>query len=524
MGRKNLKFKELFSNIGADAPAALVVFLVALPLCLGIALGSGAPLFSGIIAGVVGGIVVGIFSGSSLSVSGPAAGLTAIVAAAILKLPAYEAFLLAVVIAGVIQFILGMVKAGVIGDYIPSSVIKGMLAAIGLILILKQLPHLVGFDADFEGDEGFFQSDGSNTFSEIAKALNFITPGAIIVAFVSVVILLLFEQKFFKENKFLKLVPSALLVVIAGILVNWLFILFKPEIALQPTHLVTIPIASSFREFGSFFTLPDPAYLNNKDVWIAGVTIAIVASLESLLSIEAADKLDPFKRVSPPNQELRAQGIGNIVSGMLGGLPVTAVIVRSSANINAGAKSKMSAILHGVLLLACVYFIPGLLNLIPLSALAAVLIFVGYKLVKPSLFIEFYKKGWEQFIPFVVTIIAILFTDLLIGILIGMVVGMFFVVKSTVTTSIQIVNDEEKYLVRLRKDVSFLNKPYLKEKLEDIPDGSSVLIDVSRVDFIDQDVIEVIDDFIHHAPLYNINVEIKKGANGKEKLFKTAEI
>lgn len=523
MGRKSLKVKELFNNAASDVPASLVVFLVALPLCLGIALGSGAPLFSGLIAGIVGGIVVGIFSGSSLSVSGPAAGLTAIVAAAILKLPAYEAFLLAVVIAGIIQVILGVARAGIIGDYIPSSVIKGMLAAIGLILILKQLPHLVGFDADFEGDEGFFQPDGGNTFSEILKAFNYLTPGAVIIGFVSVLILLAFEQKVFKENKFLKLVPSALIVVAVGVILNHIFKLYNQQIALQSEHLVRIPIAGSLQEFSQFFTFPDPVYLKNKHVWISGATIAVVASLESLLSIEAADKMDPYKRVTPPNQELRAQGIGNIVSGMLGGLPVTAVIVRSSANVNAGAKSKLSAILHGVLLLACVYFIPGVLNLIPLSALAAVLIFVGYKLVKPSLFVEHYKKGWDQFIPFVVTITAILFTDLLIGILIGMVVGMFFVVRSTVTTSVSITEMNGIYMVRLRKDVSFLNKPYLKQQLEEIPDGAQLLIDVSRVDFIDQDVIEVIDDFVKHAHLYNITVEFKKGANGKEKLFKTAE-
>lgn len=524
MGRKQLQFKELFSNAASDVPASLVVFLVALPLCLGIALGSGAPLFSGIIAGIVGGIVVGIFSGSSLSVSGPAAGLTTIVAVAILKLPTYEAFLLAVVIAGVMQFVLGMIKAGIIGDYIPSSVIKGMLAAIGLILILKQLPHLVGFDADFEGDEGFFQPDGSNTFSELLKAFNRITPGALLIGAVSMAILILFEQKFLKENKIFKLIPPALIVVLAGVGLNIWLVSSGSPVALLSEHLVKIPVASSFTGFMDFFTLPDPQYLSNFQVWLSAATIAIVASLESLLSIEAADKIDPLKRVTPPNQELKAQGIGNIVSGMLGGLPVTAVIVRSSANVNAGAKSKLSAILHGVLLLACVYFIPGLLNLIPLAALAAVLIFVGYKLVKPALFIEHYKKGLDQFIPFVVTIVAILFTDLLIGILIGMVVGMFFVVRSTVTTSVSIINMDEKYMVRLRKDVSFLNKPYLKEKLEEIPDGSQLLVDVSKADFIDQDVIEVIDDFIKHAHLYNIVVEIKKGSNGKDKLFKTSEV
>jgi MFS superfamily sulfate permease-like transporter len=350
--------KKVFQNLTADISASIVVLLVALPLCLGIALGSGAPLFAGIIAGVIGGIVVGIFSGSHLSVSGPAAGLTTIVAAAILKLQVFEAFLLAVVIAGIFQIILGFIKAGVIGDYIPNSVIKGMLAAIGLILILKQFPHLVGYDADFGGDESFEQPDKENTFSGILSAINYITPSAVVIGIVSILLLFLWEQKLIKSQKWLAAIPGPLIAVLAGTLINEGFKLYKPEYALELKHLVALPVTGSINEFFQLFTLPKIEYLRNADVWITAVTLAIVASLETLLGIEAVDKLDPLKRVTPPNRELKAQGIGNIVSGLIGGIPLTSVVVRSSANVNAGAKTKLSTILHGLLMLLCVLFIP----------------------------------------------------------------------------------------------------------------------------------------------------------------------
>ncbi|QEC68120.1 SulP family inorganic anion transporter [Panacibacter ginsenosidivorans] len=506
--------KNMFKNAGADLSASVVVFLVALPLCLGIALGSGAPLFSGIIAGVVGGIIVGSLSGSHLSVSGPAAGLTAIVAAAILKMPAYETFLLAVVLAGVIQIILGFIKAGVFGDYVPSSVIKGMLSAIGIILILKQLPHFLGYDADFQGDYEFVQKDSKNTFSEIIMAAQRITPVALIIGAISLAIQIVWDKVLVKKGKFFQLIPAPLVVVVASIFI-YQFAAGNGNV-LKPEQMVNLPVASNATEFFTFFTMPDWSGFSNPLVWTTALTLAIVASLETLLNIEAADNLDPYQRVTPTNRELKAQGIGNIVSGLLGGLPVTSVVVRTSANVNAGAKTKMSAVAHGILLLLSVALIPGLLKMIPLSALAAILIYTGYKLAKPSIFRSFYHKGFDQFVPFVITILAIIFTDLLIGILIGIVVGLFFVLRSNFKTALFVVNDNNKYLFRLRKDVSFLNKPILKAKLEEVPANAYVLIDLSRTDFLDKDVIEVINDFQHHAHLKNIRVEIRKSLYKKD--------
>lgn len=461
---------------------------------------------------MVGGIVIGLLSGSQLSVSGPAAGLTAIVFAAITKLQIYEAFLVAVVIAGFLQMLLGFFKAGIIGDYIPNAVIKGMLAAIGIILILKQLPHFVGYDKDYQGDESFSQVDHENTFSGIFHSFNAITPGALIIGLVSIGILILWETKSFKSNKILTLVPGPLVVVLVGVFLNMVFSLNEDSLhwGNRKVNLVTLPIANNLGEFISFFTLPDFSHIANPQVWISGLTIAIVASLETLLGIEAVDKLDPFKRVTPTNRELKAQGVGNMVSGLLGGLPLTSVIVRSSANVMAGAKTKASTITHGMLLLLSVFFIPGLLNNIPLSALAAILIFTGYKLAKVGLFKDFYRRGMDQFMPFVITIIAILFTDLLVGIVIGILVGLFFMIRSNFKSSVLIVNDDNRYLVRLRKDVSFLNKPIIKRKLEEVPENSFIIIDATRADFIDKDIIEEINNFLKHAHLKNINVEIRK--------------
>ena len=502
--------KKYIKNLQADLPASLVVFLVALPLCLGIALGSKVPLFSGIIAGVVGGIAIGFMSGSPLSVSGPAAGLTAIVAAAVLKLPTFESFLLAVVLAGILQVALGFLKAGILGDYVPNAVIKGMLAAIGIILILKQLPHLVGFDKDFLGDESFSQADNENTFSEIANALGFITMGPVVVGLISILMLILFERKSIKQHPILKQIPAPLLVVIMGLIANEIFRAQQSPLTIQQEHLVNLPMAGNLNEFISLFSKPDFTQINNTAVWSIAITLAIVASLETLLSIEAIDKIDPYKRVTPTNRELKAQGVGNIISGLLGGLPITSVIVRSSANVNAGGISKTSTITHGILLFASVILIPDLLNKIPLAALAAILIFTGYKLAKIPMIKEFYQKGWDQFIPFIVTVIAILLSDLLIGIFIGAAVALFFMLRSNFRSSVLVVKDKTNYLLRLRKDVSFLNKPIIKRKLEEIPPNSYIIIDSSRADFIDKDIVDVINEYKQHAGLKNIIVEIKK--------------
>lgn len=477
--------KKLFQHAGADIPAALVVFLVALPLCLGVALASNAPLFSGIIAGAVGGIVIGSLSGSSLSVSGPAAGLTAIVAVAIGKLPAFEAFALAVVIAGILQLIFGSLKAGILGDYVPNSVIRGMLAAIGIILIIKQLPHLGGFKHAF-------------------------SPAALLIGGISIGILVLWDLPFFKNRKLFRYMPGPLIVVAAGVAMSYGLQQWAEPFALAPHHLVNLPVLGDMGDWKSVFRWPQWQYLSNYQVWTTAITIALVASLETLLSIEAIDKLDPLKRSTPTNRELKAQGIGNMVSGLLGGLPVTSVIVRSSANLASGARTRLSTILHGTLLFLSVMLIPGWLNAIPLSALAAILVMTGYKLAKPTLFREFHRRGWDQFVPFVTTITAILLTDLLIGILIGGGVALFFVIRSNFRSAVMIVHDKNKYLIRLRKDVSFLNKPIVKEKLESIPGSSVVLIDLTRADFIDKDVVDAINEFMAHAHLKNIRVNIRK--------------
>jgi MFS superfamily sulfate permease-like transporter len=384
-----------------------------------------------------------------------------------------------------------------------------MLAAIGLILILKQFPHLVGYDADPEGDTAFVQPNNETTFSGIINAFRHITPVAVLIGAVGLLFQIVWEKITAKKKGFIKLIPAPLIVVLIGVGINEIFRNVGAAYAIDPKHMVSIPVASSTGEFFSFFTAPDFSAWTNKQVWITGVTLALVASLETLLSIEAIDNLDPYHRVTNKDRELRAQGVGNMVSGLLGGLPVTSVIVRSSANVNSGAKSKMSTIMHGTLLLLCVAFIPVILNLIPKAALAAVLIYTGYKLAKPALFKEHYKRGWDQFFPFVITIGAILLTDLLIGVMVGIGVGIFFVMRSNFKSSVFIVHDENKYLFRLRKDVSFLNKPIIKNKLEEVPEHASVLIDISRADFIDKDVVEVIEDFMDHAALKNIFVEVK---------------
>ncbi|WP_247232208.1 SulP family inorganic anion transporter [Telluribacter sp. SYSU D00476] len=507
--------KGFFANIKSDLPAGLVVYLVALPLCLGIALAStGRPdlLFSGVIAGIIGGIVVGSLSGSPLGVSGPAAGLVVIVVNAISTLGSFEAFLTAVCLAGIIQLIAGFLKAGVFGYYFPSSVIKGMLAAIGITLILKEIPHALGYDEDFIGDEAFAQMDGHNTFTQIYYALRYNSMGAIIISAISLGLLILFEQPFMRRIQLFKFVPGALFVVILGILINLFFMTSMPEWALKGKHLVQLPVASSPSEFLSFFKFPDFSALTNPQVYTVAFTLAIVASIETLLCVEATDKLDPFKRTTPTNRELKAQGIGNLVSGLIGGLPITQVIVRSSANIGSGGRTKASTIIHGCILLLSAMFIPSLLNYIPLASLAAILLVVGYKLSKFSLYQGMYKLGWNQFVPFIVTVIAILSTDLLKGIAIGMAVAIYFILRKNYEHSHHYVKEEQSngnvVKLILSEEVTFLNKGSINHTLEDLSENSTIIIDGSKSVAIDYDVLEIIENFKKHtAPLKNITVK-----------------
>ena len=491
-----------------DFPASIVVFLVALPLCLGIAMASGAPLFAGLLTGIIGGIVVASISGSPLSVSGPAAGLTVIVLGAIQQLGAYETFLLAVVIAGVIQLVLGIVKAGMIGNYFPSSVILGMLAAIGITIILKQLPLAVGMTDD--------QADGNNIFS----AINW---GAAIICLLSLAVLI-FWPSFRKLNK----VPAPLVVVLLGVGLGYFF--QGTSLALFPAHFVSIPAVSSFAEFTGLFVFPDFSQIGNKEVWIVAFTIAIIASLETLLSIEAVDKIDPFKRNSPTNRELVAQGVGNMTSGFLGGLPMTSVIVRSSANANAGGRTRQSAMLHGIWLLVALLAIPTLINMIPLACLAAILLHTGYKLAKPALFKQMYGKGLDQFIPFTITVAAVVFTDLLTGVGIGILVATFYILRANMQNAYKfniIGENNNKAVLILAEEVSFLNKVPIQQKLYNLPRSvESVLIDGQHSKFIDKDVIEVIKDFEQNALSKGLNIELqdvtykKKTFRKKQKLQK----
>jgi MFS superfamily sulfate permease-like transporter len=507
-----MRLTNVFMNIkkylADDLPAGLVVFLVALPLCLGIALASGAPLFSGIIAGIIGGIVAGSLSKSPLSVSGPAAGLTTIVLAGIHDL-GFPAFLLSVVLAGLLQIMLGFIRAGSVGNFFPASVIKGMLAAIGLILVLKQIPHALGYDADFEGDESFAQADSQNTFTEIFQSLEQFSAGAIIISVISIALLIFWNSDSFQRLKFFRIIPGALVVVVLGVLMNVLFNYGIPVLSIEEKHMVSVPVISSSTNIFSFITLPDLNALSNPKVYYTAITIAIVASLETLLCIEACDKLDPYRRITPLNNELKAQGVANTLAGLLGGLPVTSVIVRSSANINAGAKSKASSITHGIILLLSVLLVPVLLKQIPLSCLAGILIVIGFKLTQPAIYKDMYKKGISQFLPFIVTVLAVIFTNLLQGVFMGILVATFFILKTNFQEAIIIVNTEKDYLMRFTKDVSFLNKGTIRRIFNKIPNHASVTIDGSQANFIDQDVMETIKDFIETSKVKNIQVELK---------------
>jgi SulP family sulfate permease len=505
---------NLFKHVKNDLPASIVVFFVAVPLCLGIALASGAPLFAGIIAGIVGGIVVGFASGSPLGVSGPAAGLAVIVLTSIASLGgSYQAFLTAVVLAGIIQLALGYAKAGFIAYFFPSSVIKGMLTGIGLLIILKQIPHALGWDKDAVGDDAFLQADGQNTFSEIMRAYEFITPGALLIAGVSIAILILWDTVLTKKHKIFQLIQGPIVVVVLGILFNLAYTNGILPFSLNAKQIVSVPVPNSIADFFGQFTLPDFSAITNFEVWKIAIVLAIVASLETLLCVEATDKLDPDKRVTPTNRELKAQGLGNIVSGLIGGLPVTQVIVRSSANINFGGKTKLSAILHGVFLLISAIFIASLLNLIPLASLAAILLMVGYKLAKPSLFQQMYKLGWEQFIPFTATVVAIIATDLLKGITVGILFGIFYTLRHSYRNSHYVkdnVSDQNGKTVHhlvLAQEVSFFNKASLLTTFESIPANSKVIIDCTNSKSIAYDVIEIINDFELNAKTKSIEVE-----------------
>jgi MFS superfamily sulfate permease-like transporter len=505
--------KETFKS---DFSASIVVFFIALPLCLGISLASGAPLVSGIIAGICGGIVVGFLSGSHTSVSGPAAGLTVIVLTAIQQLGGFEVFLTALFIAGIIQLILGLIGAGIIGNFVPSSVIKGMLAAIGIILIFKQLPHAFGYDVDFEGDESFIQFDHQNTFSELLHLFDRITPTAILVSVVTFLVLYFGDKEQFKKMMLFKLLPVSLVAVLFGTAFSIIIGLLFPAIALENEHLVQIPNILSKDNFNS----PDFTKILNIGVIIVAIKIAIVASLETLLSIEATDKLDPQKRFTPTSKELIAQGAGNSISALIGGLPITAVIVRSSANIVAGGKTKMAAILHGVLLLVCVLILTKVLNQIPLSSLAVLLVFVGYKLTKPVLYKELYNNGFDQFIPFIITVIAIVFTDLLTGVAVGLLSSIYFIVKNSYKRSVSITIDNNNYLIRLKGNVSFLNKAVLRNHLEQMPSDSFVIIDGTAALYIDKDIIEILDEFILMAQFKKITVDKKISVSSPNPYFR----
>ena len=499
-------------SLKSDIPASIVVFFVAIPLCLGIALASGAPLFSGLIAGIIGGIVVGLISGSQIGVSGPAAGLAAIVLSAISTLGSFENFLVAVVLGGAIQLLFGVIRAGVIGQYFPSSVIKGMLTGIGLIIILKQIPHFFGYDKSAEGDFAFLQANGENTFSALSSTFSQISIGSTTIALVSLFILILWETILSKKAKIFQLIQGPLVAVIFGIIYTvstngnemW---------GINSKHLVNVPESADLSLLMSNFTFPNFSEITNLNIWVIAFTIALVASLETLLCVEATDKLDPSKRVTPKNRELIAQGIGNVLSGLIGGLPVTQVIVRSSANIQSGGKTKLSAILHGLLLVVSVISIPYLLNKIPLSVLAAILLLVGYKLAKPQLFKSMYALGWKQFVPFVITVVGIIFTDLLIGIFLGLVVGVAIIIRESYNNSHTLkikenTKGKHSITVQFAEEVTFINKEPISRELNSLPLNTDLTLDISKTIFLDNDIIDVLNDFLETAKEKEINVKV----------------
>jgi MFS superfamily sulfate permease-like transporter len=504
-----------------DLSSGLVVFLIALPLCLGISLASGAPLFAGIISGILGGIVVGFLSNSQVNVSGPAASVALVILTAITTLGSYEAVLFAVILAGIVQIAMGFIGAGTIAYYFPSSMIKGILASIGLILILKQIPHSVGYNKVFVGSESFRQADGHNTLSELFYMLNDLSPGVILITLISLAIIILWDRPSLKQRfAFFRFFPAALAAVIVAIGINEIYNSYFPHLALNANQLVTLPVARSAGEFLSFFTFPKFDQIFNIDVYFVALSIAFIASLESLLSTEAGDKLDPYKRRTSTNTELKAQGIGNIISGFIGGLPITAVIVRTSANISSGARTKTSTIVHGVIMLFCALLIPHLLNKIPLAALSAVLFVVGYKLTSFTLYKDMYKQGRRQYAPFIVTIVAVLFTDLITGILVGAGVSIFIILRDNYNTPFfhdtepEPENDKKKCFI-LSEEVTFLNKAVILKTLSNVEENSTVIIDATRSVNIDDDVLEIFKEFKATCGLKNIRLETR----GLEKFY-----
>ena len=506
----------LFSHVKTDLPSGLVVFLIALPLCLGISLASGAPLFSGIIAGIVGGIVVGIISGSKINVSGPAASVALVVFTAIESLGSFELVLSSVIIAGVIQIILGYLRAGTVAYFFPSSMIKGILASIGLILIINQIPHAFGY----KGLAGFSQPDSGTIFDGFFFLLDSIHLGATIITLISLLIIILWDRPALKEKyAFFKFVPAALVAVVVSIFLHILFQSSFPALALEENHLVQLPVADGIMNFFSFFSFPDFSQIANPEVYTVALSIAFIASLESLLSTEAGDKLDPYKRKTSTNRELKAQGIGNIVSGFIGGLPVTAVIVRTSANVSSGGRTPLSTITHGTLMLICVMTIPQVLNMIPLASLSAVLFVVGYKLTSFPLYFKMYKAGMRQFLPFFITILAVMFTNLIMGIAIGGAVAVFLILRDNYKTPYFFHKEGhqkgEKINITLSEEVTFLNKASMMLTLDHLPANSEVLIDATRSINIDDDVLEIIEEFKQTAMYKNIKLETR----GLEKHF-----
>ncbi|MBW2938555.1 SulP family inorganic anion transporter [Aureisphaera sp. CAU 1614] len=502
----------MFKSLRNDIPASIVVFFVALPLCLGIALASGAPLFSGLIAGIVGGVIVGSLSGSKIGVSGPAAGLAAIVLTAIGTVGGFQNFLVAVVLAGVIQLLFGVLKAGIIAYYFPASVIKGMLTGIGIIIILKQIPHFFGYDPNPEGDFAFFEVSGDNTFSSLIKTINNIIPGSALIGIVGLGILILWEKVLSKKGKIFQLIQGPLVAVIAGI-VFYAFTKSHDSLSIAGIHLVSVPVPEDAASFLGQFSFPNFSVITQQDIWIVAFTLALVASLETLLCVEATDKLDPNKNVTPTNRELFAQGAGNIISGLIGGLPITQVIVRSSANIQSGGKSKMSTIIHGFFLLISIILIPKLLNMIPLSVLAAILLVVGYKLAKPQLFKKMYDLGWKQFVPFTVTVLGIIFIDLLYGIGLGLLVGIVVILIKSYQNSHflhkeDVSNGVQKLKMTLAEEVTFFNKGAILKELDRIPRDSYVELDVRKTRYLDNDIIEILDDFAYKAKERNITIKL----------------
>lgn len=504
-----------------DLTAGLWIFLAGLPLCLGIALASGAPLFAGLVAGIIGGIVVGTLSGSEVSVSGPAAGLAVIVVESITKIGTYDAFLVAVILAGLIQLGMGLVKAGRLSSYFPNSVIRGMLVGIGIVIILKQIPHALGRDNNYEGEFEFSQlADQENTLSEIYRSIVTASPGAILISITSLLILIFWSELAKRGIRLFRFLPAALFVVLVGVGLNQLFGHYFPNLYLGDSneHMVRIPVLSSGKGFASIFDFPDFRVLNDMRIYGIAATIALVASLETLINLEASDRIDPQRRVSSTNQELVAQGVGNILSGLVGGLPITSVVVRTSTNVFSGGKSRLATIFQGLLLVLSVFLAGSVLNHIPLACLAALLIVIGYRLARPGIFQSVYREGFSQFIPFIVTVLGIIFTNLLMGILVGLAVGYLFVLYTNSQASYRVIRDGNNVLVKFQKDIYFLSKPKLKETLRSFKPGDSVLIDGRYATFIDHDIYTLLIDFAKTAQMRGIGYELREVTQRKRNL------